>query len=84
LRDHQVVDAPVHAARGFDANLANDDRVADILDTPHKPGVDVKDVLIDDQIGPEFFDLGQQDLLGLCIKLGAKADLAGQRPEHRL
>ena len=35
------------------------------LDAPHEAGVDMEDVLVEDQIGPEILDLGQQDLLGL-------------------
>ena len=47
-------------------------------------GVDVKDVLVEHEIGSEILDLGEQDCLGLRIELGAEADLAGQRPQHRL
>ena len=84
LRDHQIVDAPVLAARRLDPDLADQDRVADALDAPHQAGIDMKDVLVEHQIGPEFLDLGEQDVLGLCVELGAQADLAGQRPQHRL
>ena len=47
-------------------------------------GVDVKGVLVEHQIRSEILDLGEQDIFGLGIEVGAEADLAGQRPQHRL
>ena len=62
LRHHQIVDGPVLAARRLDADLSDQDRVADRLDAPHQAGVDMKDVLVEHQVGSEILDLGQQDL----------------------
>ena len=84
LRNHQIVDAPVLAARRFDPTWPIRIGLPMLLDAPHETGVDMEDVLIDDQIGPEVLDLGEQDFFGLRIEPGAESDLAGQRPQHRL
>ncbi len=31
----------------------------------------MEDILIEHQVGSEFLDLGEQNILGLCIELGA-------------
>ena len=84
LRDHQVISAPIRAARRLDSDLADQDRVADRLDTPRQAGIDLKDVLVQHQIGPKILDLGEQDLFGVCVEAGAQSDLAGQRSQQRL
>ncbi len=68
LRHHQIVDGPVLAAARRDADLADQDRLADALDPPHQRGVDMEGVLVEDEIGFELLDLREQDVL---------------RPEHR-
>ena len=84
LRQHQIVDGPVLAAARRDADLAEQDRFADPLDPPHQAGVDMEGVLVEDQVGLERLDLRQQDRLGGAIEPRAEADLARQRPQHRL
>ena len=83
LRDHEIVDAPVLAARRQQADLSDHDRVADALDAPDQTGVDMKDVLVEHQIGFELLDLGKQDVLGRAVEPGAQPDLAGERPQDR-
>ena len=84
LRHHQIVDRPVLAARRRNPDLPDQERLADALDTPHQGRVDVKRILVEHQVGLKILDLRQQDCFGLGIEFRAEADLAGQRPQHRL
>src|SRR5258708_8887131 len=84
LRNHQIVDAPVLAARGLDPSLSDQDRIADAFDAPHEAGIDMKNVLIEYELRSKIFDLGHKNLLHLRVEPGAQSDLTGQRPQHRL
>ena len=80
LRDHEVVDRPVLAARRRDADLADQDRAADPFDPARQARVDVKQILVEDEIWLEVLDLRQQDLFRFGIEARAAADLARERP----
>ena len=69
MRDQEIVDRPILTARGRDADLADQDRIADALDALHQGGVDIKCVLVEHKVGFEILDLGQQDPFGLGIEL---------------
>jgi hypothetical protein len=84
LRDHQVVDGPVLAARRLDSDLPDRNRLADALDAPHELRIDMEEVLVEHEVESELLDLREQDVLGLCVEPGTQSDLAGDRPQHRL
>ena len=84
LGDHEVVDRPVLATRRRYAGLANQNWAADLLDPACEARVDVKQILIEDEIGLEVLDLRQQDLFRLRVEAGAQPDFARERPQHRL
>ncbi|MHC4046445.1 hypothetical protein [Bradyrhizobium sp. 23AC] len=63
LRDHKLVDRPVPTAQGRDANLAGQDRAADLLDPARQTRVDVEQILVEDEIRFEILDLRELDFL---------------------
>ena len=71
LRDQEIVDRPILAARGRDADLADQDRAADPLDPARQARVDVEQILVEDEVRLEVLDLRQQDLFGLRIEARA-------------
>lgn len=83
LRDHEVVHRPVFTTRGRDADLANQDRAADLFDPACQARVDMKQILIEDEIRFELLDLCQQDSFRFRVEARAEANLARERPQRR-
>jgi len=79
-----VVDGPVFTARRCYTDLTDHDRTGHRLDAADQTGVNVENILVDDQVRPEILDLGEQDFFGLGVEPGAETDPPGQRAQHRL
>ena len=85
LRDHQIVDGPVLAARRLDPDLSDQDGVADLLDAPHQAGIDVKGILIEHEVRLGNPRSGRaESSLPVASSSWTQSDPAGQRPQHRL